>query len=935
MGNRRSKIVLISGLMMVQLAVSSSVYGEDVKSAGISELFSSANMALQQGDYQAAIPILEEVVERTSGIDQEQGRQTCQTCRFQLTRAFFQIGAPADALPVIDAYLANEPRDQEALILRMQAQAYFDVQEWEKVEASARKLLDYPRLSEEDEYNGNLLLGQALFRQEKWLDCIDSLAYAGLESPDERTRNLCNIMQVRALVEAESWSKLFGLIPQLYRTDAKYDITLNLTLMRAGKARYEDEDYLNSLLLYRMVLSRDVLLDYTDLKVDRLQKKLNADKRIGIVESEIQKRQAEIDDLASSKEVLIELPAYEDEVTFRIGQIYAEIKRFWEGFVLFDKLYQQDRTSEIGEASMLQSVLVLYDVKEIQRAEERILTYLSEQPDGQYARTLLSLMMRDNLVKQEFADVVLLKDSMDLIPDSSDIEERALQADLHYMMAFGQFQSRNYAAAEAEFRIILEEFENSVHFNDARYYRGMTRMLQARYAEALEDFVTYRDQNGSGEHAAAALFRSGVCRFGLEEIDKAEALFSEFISTYKEDVLISEAYSMRGDIEASKESTPEDPNPLDRALLDYRNGIDTATAPLQSSYAAFQAAKVYKLEERWEEIIELMNYYLDRWEELANVAESTFWIGQAQMELGQLDEAVNAYVDTIERFGNDLLQEGVDKIILELKRVASESMSEEDQTLLASRIGFLGEDEDVIEGQVVLQMRLRALESMLTGTEDIFGQSLIADEVALTSLSPVSLGILSDILVNSSPERVEEVTAYFIESYEDSELLWKAYRAQAELFYQDEQLDQLFYVIEEAQGLFGADAYMDWAQIMKAEAQFAMRDYEEAEESYNMVLGVAEWRGATYARAMIGMGNCRLEKNDLDAAHSFFQRVYLLFKGYDDGLWAAQGYIAAAETLEALGRLEEAENTLLSMIEDSYTQDHPLVEKAQEILKRL
>ena len=50
-----------------------------------------------------------------------------------------------------------------------------------------------------------------------------------------------------------------------------------------------------------------------------------------------------------------------------------------------------------------------------------------------------------------------------------------------------------------------------------------------------------------------------------------------------------------------------------------------------------------------------MNYYLDRWEELANVAESTFWIGQAQTKLGYLDEAVNAYVDTIERFGNDLL----------------------------------------------------------------------------------------------------------------------------------------------------------------------------------------------------------------------------------------------------------------------------------------
>ena len=104
---------------------------------------------------------------------------------------------------------------------------------------------------------------------------------------------------------------------------------------------------------------------------------------------------------------------------------------------------------------MLQSVLVLYDVKEIDRAEQRILTYLEEQPDGQYARTLLSLMMRDNLVKQEFNDVLSFKDSMDLIPDTSDVDERALQADLHYMMAFGQFQSRNYLEAEEQFSYII------------------------------------------------------------------------------------------------------------------------------------------------------------------------------------------------------------------------------------------------------------------------------------------------------------------------------------------------------------------------------------------------------------------------------------------------------------------------------------------------
>ena len=166
-------------------------------------------------------------------------------------------------------------------------------------------------------------------------------------------------------------------------------------------------------------------------------------------------------------------------------------------------------------------------------------------------------------------------------------------------------------------------------------------------------------------------------------------------------------------------------------------------------------------------------------------------------------------------------------------------------------------------------------------------------------------------------------------------MLWKAHRAKARIFYNNDLIDDMLDVIDESQGLFGADEYMDWAQIMKAEAFYAMENYEQAEESYNMILGVAEWRGATYARAMLGMGNCRSKIDDLDAAHSFFQRVYLLFKGYDDGLWAAKGYIAAAETLESLGRNEEAKNTLLSMIEDSYTQNHPLTQEANEILRRL
>ena len=180
-------------------------------------------------------------------------------------------------------------------------------------------------------------------------------------------------------------------------------------------------------------------------------------------------------------------------------------------------------------------------------------------------------------------------------------------------------------------------------------------MLQANYNEALTDFITYRDDNESGEHSAASLFRQAVCQFGMENIESSELLFSEFIKLYPEDGLVSEAYSYRADITASKEASAEIPNPLDIAILDYKKGIDKAVTTLQSSYAAFKAAEVYKLEDKWNEIIDLMNYYLDRWEESANVSEATFWIGRSKINLGEVDSAIDSYLDAIIRFGMILI----------------------------------------------------------------------------------------------------------------------------------------------------------------------------------------------------------------------------------------------------------------------------------------
>ena len=120
---------------------------------------------------------------------------------------------------------------------------------------------------------------------------------------------------------------------------------------------------------------------------------------------------------------------------------------------------------------------------------------------------------------------------------------------------------------------------------------------------------------------------------------------------------------------------------------------------------------------------------------------------------------------------------------------------------------------------------------------------------------------------------------------------------------------------------------MAWAQLLKANAQYQMGRYEEAEADYNLILGVADWRGSAFAEAMHGMGRCREAQGDLESAHSLYQRTYLLFKSYEEGLWAAKGYLAAVSVLEKMGLYDEAENTRAAMFEDTYTRDHPLVKE--------
>lgn len=927
--------------ILVACVCVSATYGQNYSDYGTSQLASAAQTYLMRGSYAEAIPLLKEVLTRISTMTDPQGMKMIQTCRFQLARAYVKTGQGDEASAVFQDYLKYEPRPEERQALRLLAVSHYNQGKWAQVEEVASKLLALNGLSNEDLKIGNLVLGQALYRQEKWDASIRPLEAATRYIDNNDDLQVVQIMIVRALVQIERFSEVFVWVPRLYKTDAKYDITLNLTLMQAGKVRFEQQDFLNALLLYRMVLPREELIAFQQKRIRQINAEIERLEKVGTTPQTIKEMKESVVQIKASMSTLEGLAAYEDEVTFRIGSIYKDVKRYWEGFVLFDDLYQKDATSDIGEAAMLQSVLVLGELDLMARAETRILDYLNTRPDGQYRRTLLAMLMRDRLQKGSSAKVIDLRKYMDETPASTDSDEQTLQAEMHYMLAFAYMREKDTALGGEQFGIIVDNFPNSMFVADATYYRGVTFLLVGDYQSALEYMKLYQnsyksDESGIlGEHYEVSIYREGVCYYGLQRIEEAEQTFTKFIEFAPKHELVSEAYSMRGDIQAAKQATEEDPDPLKRAIEDYRMGFEAASAINQASYAVFQSAKVYKLEFKWQEILDLMGIYLSKYGEEADVSKAVYWKGIALTELGDIEGALAAYIDAVKRFGGEVEQEGVDKIISELVTL-SHSLNPEQlgrlKEYLLANLASVGED-----GNQVLRLRLMVAQALVDGgaVVDELGDKLLVELEDLSVTTPLTLGLLCDAAARSGDlGKMERVYNDFVMRFDESDFVWKAYQLKAVELSTRGDYAGVLDVVDVAQNFFGTDEYMGWAQITRGDMLLKLGKPDEAFEAYRMVQGVAEWRATVFAEAMYGLGECLKAQFKYDEAHAYFQRTYLLYAGRDGGKWAAKAYLNAAECQNAAGKTAEAIKTLNEMLEDPDLISLPEADTARAMLKK-
>ncbi len=794
----------------------------------------------------------------------------------------------------------------------------------------------------------NMTLAEAYSKLEAWDESLKPYAYVIEHAIDEDRKGYAIMQMVNSLIELKKFKEVQDLVVQLYRTDARYNIRVNMALMSAASALFNAAEYDSALTLYRMILPRRELVNYQIVKLNEMLREARLPEVVvktvtndtGRVETLFGKKSADayvdteangalsvkpmsVVKLEESIGSLQSLPPYEDEVRYRMGQLYAAMGRPWEAVALFNVVSGGDPDGELEQRAFFECLQVLTDpLKEYEQVETDGLRFLNRYTEGVAPRQVAYQLTVVYQKQKRMADIKKLLPYIKGFVKSDDFLILQYECELYYMQAVADLVLLDYPAAEAGFKKVLVDYPDSREEDNASYWHAMSLLFLQKYESAFKEFESYSNKFPEGRWVDVASFRGGICLFGLEKYKEAQTRFTHVIETWPDSTIFPDACSLRGDIFGSQ-------GLLDAAIRDYKTAIRTANKPEQATYAVFQMAAVFDSEKQYDKIIDVVHSYMDRYGDEADIAKAMYWIGKTQIQQGLITDAVNSYFDTIVRYGGNVQQDGVDLILSELVQTASRRLEPQDVTQLKEKVQAAISSTD----STTLKLRLRVLQAKLNGSEADLGKELLHEKVDLNQASPpVLAAVCNASLALKDYSRAAELLNIFQTRFGDSEFMQAAYKLREFDLYTSGDLDGAMKLVQETQATYGTAPDVAWAQLMKGRIFLQRGSLDKARDAFMGVLNVRDWRGEPYAEATYRLGEVEEKAGDPRKAFGWYQRAYFQYKGLAGGVWAADAYLASARCLHAMGLENDRRNTYRAMLFDPYVNKLPQAEEARKAL---
>jgi len=866
-----------------------------------SALVSEVQDLLQSGSYRRAAEYFREILVRLDSQTDAESLAARSAALYQMGECLLRSGEYLDAAEAFKTFIADFPRDELVPLARFMT-----------LEAYARQN-DRPQM-------------QAWLEELRTTGAFDELIrFFNNPVHAEVRRNTVSAL-MRGYAEQGDLGNLRVFKPfcdEAVLADVRY----NLALMEGGDRAFEAGDYPRALALYRMVRVREELLPVYKKQVADLTTELAQPLPWVPLKEQARQaaaRQAEQTRLEGLKQTIEFLTGagYDLDLMQRTAQSYDAMKRFRISLAFYQQIYTrfpEHRLAEQSRVSAFQALLALDEQEEAMAAGR---DYLERYPQGRFEDDVLVNLMQLYLTRDELAAAGDLgQTALEALPN------RRLADQITWLLGFVRLQQQEWAVAKELFSGLMQKWPQSGYAEDADYWIGMCALFEGRFEEAAAVFTAYLQNTAyqPPRFAADSTYRLGVAQYGLGDFDGAEGTFKQFLIFYPEHPLLSEVYSMLGDLRGAD-------GDLDLALTLYRHAMEKAVDAEQDSYAVFQSARVYELQERFAETVELMNAYLERHGEKAKLADAALWIGKSCKAQGDRRQALDLYIKALIAFGNDPRLDGMDPLMEQLLAdLQEEALPAGDAAELKARL-----DEERTQarrnGQTPLALRLEAL--LARSSENPERERYLSglrNEQDREAFTPLALLVLAESYATAGdPQQVERLAAEFTRLFPSSEQIADLLVIEAAARLAAKEYDRVFELTQEILDRFDGQSRAAAARKLQGDAFRLSGQWDRAIETYQKLFSTRTWQGSLAPETLYWIGVCRLEQGDPEKAFAFFQRIYVLYKGHPG--WVAKAYEASVTCLEKLGRTEEMVQTWKEMVDNPSLQETPEALRARASL---
>lgn len=842
------------------------------------------------------VPYLEEILVRLKGMKDKDSNELRAFCMFQIGACNQQMERFSESIQALKEFLKVFPNDSKASTASLMiAEAYAMNKDWAGAEQYAKQMIGATDMDPERILFARQLLGEALFRQEKWKEAAVVLRQVFDTAEKADDRNAAAIMLVNCFVKEKDFDNFLKFLA--YCDDSvRQNAALNVALIEAGDQKFNEKDYPNAMVLYRTVLTSSERLALYEKQNREIEAFLAEPfvERIGRTRSAYDAEQAKKKSLlAQNKKAMEQIhqgPGYDGDLEMRIGKCYVGMKRNWPALTLYRRFYTEFADDEKADNARFQAFSVLADMQRWDDAVQEAEAYLAEYPTGKFADEV-SLNQMQILLQNGRVDEALAAgfEALETLPNHRFIDQ------VKYLMAYIHFQKIEYAKALELFTEVFEKWPDSTYHEASDYWIAMSYLFLGQFEPAVTAFTGYLENKEYSQlrFEEDASYRLGIALYGANRFEDAEMIFRRFIETFPNSSLLSEAYSMVGDLRGAE-------GDLEKALEYYTLARETSISLDQLNYATFQSAKTYELLEQYQEIIDMMEAYLLENGEDGNVSGAGFWLGKAYKAKGDTEMALKKYIETVAKFGDKPENADIDLILRELIKENEEEGASwtSNQTVMKQLNRELARAKS--KGEKTLALRLQTLFAYVLpeGQRDRYVSEILASDVA--DAGPLTLVLMAnEALKNNNTEFVHTAYKHCLVAFEESEILVDVMNVELQALFAEEKYEEVKTLAEEITDRFGYREEVGQTRMLKAHACRLTQDYETAIKTYQEIFRIPDWRGPLTPESLYWIGICKLEQGNPTEAFAFFQRVYVMYEGYTE--WAAKAYEQSVRCLEELG----------------------------------